>query len=184
MKRIFVAVKVDPDRILLDMISSLKSGLIKESIKWTNLDNIHITLVFLGDTEDKMIDPISTKLGNNCSASGKFRLTIRGLGLFRNLKDPRIIWTGIDPSSDLINLNKSIITGIKEAGIKVEERPFNPHLTLGRIKHLDDREVLDHFLEKYYNTEIQEVQVNEVILYESILKPTGPVYIPIRIYKL
>jgi 2''-5'' RNA ligase len=184
MKRIFIALKVEAGETLLFMISSLKSVLIKDTVKWTNPDNIHITLAFLGDTDGKMIKPISSMLKEKCKGSGKFELIIKGSGVFRNLSDPRIIWTGIEPSEKLMNLNEIIMNGLKDLSIKMEGRPFNPHLTIGRIKHLNDKETLKAVIEQYQNSEIQLIPVNEVILYESILLQSGPVYKPIAKYNL
>jgi 2'-5' RNA ligase len=184
MKRIFIAIKAEAGATLFKIVSSLKSGLIHEGIKWTNLDNIHITLAFLGDTEEDKIKVISSKLKERCERSGNFELYIRGTGVFRNLNDPRIIWAGIEPSEKLTVLINTIINGLNEAGLIIEKRPFKPHLTLGRIKYLNDKQVLEHLMDKYQNAEIQTVPVNEVIIYESILKPTGSLYKPIVIFKL
>jgi RNA 2',3'-cyclic 3'-phosphodiesterase len=184
MKRIFIALKVDPSPALLSLISTLKSVLSRDSIKWTNPENIHITLAFLGDTEENIIENISSMLKEKCAGSGNFELVIKGCGLFRSINDPRIIWTGIKPSENLLQLNETVMKGLKELMIKLEERPFKPHLTLGRIKHVNDKEILRTLTEKFENSEIQIVHVNEVILYESILMVSGPVYKPLAKYSL
>jgi 2'-5' RNA ligase len=184
MKRIFIAIKVEAGDTLLKMISALKSGLRNDIIKWTSPDNIHITLAFLGDTEEKMIKPVCSMLNEQCTGSGEFELIIKGSGVFRSKRDPRIIWTGIEPSEKLIKLNQVIMNGLKELKIKMEVRPFNPHLTIGRIKHLNDTEVLKSLTEQFHNSEIQKVRVNDVVLFESILHPSGPVYEPLAKFKL
>jgi RNA 2',3'-cyclic 3'-phosphodiesterase len=184
MKRIFIAVKVEAGETLLRMISSLKTGLINESIKWTKPENIHITLAFLGDTEEEMIKIISEMLKEKCERSGKFELIIKGSGVFTKNSEPRVIWIGIEQSEKFSQLNGLIKSGLGEAGIGIEDRPFNPHLTLGRIKNIKDKEVLKSLLNGFQNKEIQKVAVNEVILYESILLPAGPVYKPIGKFKL
>ena len=179
MKRIFIALKVEAGNTLLNMISALKSGLKNDSIKWTNPDNIHITLAFLGDTDEKKIKPIISMLYDRCREASKFELSIKGAGVFRNLHDPRIIWTGIEPSDELIKLNAVVMNGLKEFDIKLEDRPFKPHLTIGRIKHLNDSEKLKDLIAQFQYSEIQLVPVNEVILFESILLQSGPVYKPL-----
>lgn len=184
MKRIFIAIKVEPEETLMKMISSCKSALIRDSIKWINPGNIHITLVFLGDTDDTLISNIITMLMEKCENSGGFELIIKGTGVFKNMNDPRIIWTGIEPSDELITLNGLIMNGLTEIGIKTERRPFNPHLTLGRIKHLKPGNNLKELIERYKDVEFQKVSVNEVILFESILHNTGPEYIPVRKFVL
>jgi len=170
--------------MLLNLISSFKSGLIGERIKWTDLENTHITLAFPGNTEEDRIKPIQKMLAEKCKGFGKFEIKLRGSGLFRNINDPRVIWAGISPSDNLLRLNRDIITGLSDAGIVIEDRPFNPHLTLGRIKSISNKEALAALLDNFRNKELQVIPVNEVILYESILKATGPVYKPIAKFLL
>lgn len=179
MKRIFIALKIEAGENLLRMISSYQDRLKKDQIKWTDTSNIHITIAFLGDTEEKTINAIISMLEEKCNGFGQFELILKGSGIFRNISDPRIIWTGIEPSEKLIQLNNLIINGLKELDIKMENRPYKPHLTIGRIKHLNSCELLKALIEEFQNYEIQLVPVNEVILYESILLTTGPVYKPI-----
>lgn len=179
MKRIFIAIKIGAEAKLSGMISSMKSEFPGEGIKWTANDNIHITLAFLGDTEEKKIKNIISMLNALCKTIIKFELTLRGTGVFKSVSDPRILWTGIDPSESLMELNKIVIGGLRESGHEIEERPFNPHLTIGRIKYFKAKEALKKFLDNYTDTVFQKVAVDEVILYESILLPEGPVYKPL-----
>jgi 2'-5' RNA ligase len=184
MKRIFIALKIEAGDTLQEMISSLKSRLSDENIRWTNPENIHITLSFLGDTEEKWIKDINSMLKNKCEGSGRFDLFIKGSGVFRNVNDPRIIWFGIEPSAKLLSLNGSIMKGLTELGINTEDRHFKPHLTIGRIKRLNDKVTLKALIDKYQNLEIQKTMINEVVLYESILLQSGPVYKPLARYNL
>jgi 2'-5' RNA ligase len=184
MKRIFIALKIETGEYFLSMLSSFKSGLSEDMIKWTNPENTHITLAFLGDTEEKTIKDIVSMLKDKCEGSGKFELIIKGSGVFRNLTDPRIIWTGIEQSEKLSHLNDIITTGLKRLGINLEDRPFKPHLTIGRVKHINDKRKLKALIEQFQNSEIQKVPINEVILYESVLLQSGPVYKPLSFINL
>jgi len=184
MKRIFIALKVNAENELLKMISSFKEVLRNDSVKWTHIENIHITLVFLGATQESTINEIIPVLSEKCSGYGSFQLILSGCGIFRSLSDPRIIWTGIQHSDKLTALNTSIISGLKGLNIKLEERPYNPHLTVGRIKSINDVRLLESLLVVYRNTVLQNVYVGEVILYESILLPSGPVYKPLAKFSL
>jgi 2'-5' RNA ligase len=179
MKRIFIALKVEANVTLLKMVSTFKTGLNKEIIRWTDTGNTHITLAFLGDTGENIIYEVSSMLHERCKESGKFELTIKGCGVFRNVNDPRILWIGIEQSRQLDRLNGIIMDGLKDLKIKMEDRPFKPHLTIGRIKHINDKESLKYLIGQFQNIEIQIVPVNEVILYESILHQTGPEYVSI-----
>jgi 2'-5' RNA ligase len=108
MKRIFIAVKIDPGETLLNVISSFKTGLKDEQIKWTESENFHITLAFLGDTEDAKVKAIYNMLRPTCEGFGEFEIMIKGAGVFKNFQDPRIIWTGIETSEKLNKLYDSI----------------------------------------------------------------------------
>jgi RNA 2',3'-cyclic 3'-phosphodiesterase len=176
MKRVFIAVKVDPDDLLLRMISTLQSLLAAEKIKWVDPVNVHITLAFLGDTEEKKIKAIAGMLKDKCSGFQEFDFKLAGAGVFKNYRDPRIIWAGITSQDKLCALENKIAEGLKSIGFVIEERQYKPHLTLGRIKSCRDTENLKSVLEEYRDKLFQVVHVNEIILFESILSQTGPIY--------
>jgi 2'-5' RNA ligase len=184
MKRIFVAVRVEPGSELKRMISSLKSLLASERIKWVDLINIHLTLVFLGDTEEKRLTELSGLLKEKCNGFPVFEFLLSGTGVFKNFRDPRVIWAGIKNSGELNELQSLISAGLKSAGFIFEERQFNPHLTIARIKSVSDNEKLKKVLGNYAGTDFQKVQVKEVILFESILRQEGPIYKQLEKYLL
>lgn len=178
MKRIFIAIKTEPGETLLRIHSSLKSVLGAERITWTDPANIHLTLAFLGETEEELIRAVSVMLKQKCTGFVDFSFSLKGTGIFKNYRDPRVIWIGIEHCEKLVKLNNEINIGLNDAGFKLEVRPFKPHITLGRIKSIKNPAALRSALEKYQDTFIQEVPVTEVILFESILKPSGPEYRP------
>ncbi len=186
MKRIFVAIKVCPGDLLLKTMVSLKAHFTGNIIKWTDMDNIHITLAFLGDTAENKIPAIITALQRACSLTQKFDIILKSSGLFRNINDPRILWIGIDRSETLIRLNSLIRSGLEETGFNVENSSFSPHITIGRVRRnaATDKDMLSAFLNNYRNIIFQTIKVREVILYESILFQSGPVYKPVRIVPL
>ena len=184
MKRLFIAVKTDLEGDLLRMFSSLKATLGAENIKWVDPANLHLTLAFLGDTEEKRIGSLHPMLGEKCSGFGVFDFILAGAGIFKNFRDPRVIWVGIRSAEKLTMLYNLINQGLKNIGFELEERQFRPHLTLGRIKSVRDNDNLKSFLEKYKDTEFQKVEVREVILFESILLQTGPIYKALGNYTL
>lgn len=184
MKRIFIAIRIDPGETLLNIISDFRNTLRDEKIKWAEPVNLHITMAFLGDTEEYKIQAVSQMLSKVCNASGKFNMLIKGTGVFKNLKDPRVIWTGIEHSGEMNKLYNSINAGLKDIGISLEERPFSPHLTLGRIKSIKNTDILKSLITRYMELEIQKQEVNEVILFESMLFHSGPIYKPLGKFTL
>jgi RNA 2',3'-cyclic 3'-phosphodiesterase len=184
MKRIFIAIKVNPEGELLRMFSSLKAAFGAENIKWVDPANLHLTLEFLGDTEEKRIRVLSSMLKDSCAGLGEFDFNLTVTGVFKNFRDPRVLWAGIQSAERLIQLNNIIAEGLKLDGFKIEERQFKPHLTLGRVKSVRDTDNLKTVLDRYRDNQFQIVHVNEVILFESILFQTGPLYKPIGNYPL
>jgi RNA 2',3'-cyclic 3'-phosphodiesterase len=184
MKRVFIALKIDAGPNLMGILYSLRLLTGGEKIIWVDPVNIHLTLAFLGDTEEDRIKIAGLMLKRECSGFREFTFTLKGAGLFKSFHDPRVIWIGIEDSEMLFRLNDNILTGLKDTGFRIEERPFKPHITFGRIKLLKNPEILKSVLDKYNETEIQEVNVGEVILFESILRPAGPLYKPIGRFPL
>jgi len=184
MKRVFIAVKIDPGGELLRIMSSLKALLGAEKIKWVDPLNIHLTLAFLGDTEELRIKAVADMLKERCIGFNEFGFVLAGTGVFKNFRDLRVIWVGIQSTERLSLLYGIIKEGLKLNGFEVEEREFKPHLTIGRIKLIRDTENLKTVLERYKDFEFQTVHVAEVILFESILQQTGAIYKPLGTYNL
>jgi RNA 2',3'-cyclic 3'-phosphodiesterase len=178
-KRIFIAIKLVPGEKLVALFSHLRTSLSKEKIKWTETGNLHVTMAFLGDTEVNRLPAIREKLIQLCKGSGSFDMVIKGAGVFKNFKDPRVIWVGIEPSDALIRLFDAIKKGLGELEIRLEERSFNPHLTLGRIKYLSNPAALATLVSNIADSEFQTQKVEKIILYESVLLPSGPLYKPL-----
>ena len=184
MKRTFIAIKVNTTRTLYDVLDNLKAELKNESVRWVDAGKMHITLAFLGDTSEESIRDVSVMLREKCSGYGRFDFILSGIGVFKTINDPKVIWAGIGNSEKLAELFQKVKDGLEEIGIKTEERDFKPHLTLGRIKWIKDKISLEGIISKFRVQEFQVVTVDEVIFYESILQQTGPLYLPIKVIKL
>lgn len=184
MKRIFIGIKIEADRNFRNLISGVKKELSGEAIKWTDLSNIHITLAFLGDTPEEKLEVLNGMLKQKCENKGRFEITLKGLGLFKSISEPKVFWAGIYQSDHLNTLQSDITAGLIVHGFPTEDRPFSPHLTIGRIKHISDKDKLKIILLKHHSTDIQRVPVTEVIVYESVLRQEGPLYKPLSVIKL
>jgi len=179
MKRTFIAVKAEAGSRLKDTISDMRKKLKDESIKWVDSNNMHITLAFLGDTTEESVEVVSEMIRSCCSGSGEFYFSLKGLGVFRNMNDARVIWAGIEHKEKLVSLFEIIKTGLERAGLRTEERSFSPHLTIGRIKRISNKQILESLIASHKETVFQDVFVRDVIFYESILGHDGPRYIPL-----
>jgi RNA 2',3'-cyclic 3'-phosphodiesterase len=184
MKRLFIAVRTTPDDNFTKLYSSLRNELEGESIKWINPENIHLTLVFLGSTDESRIPGIEKILKSVCNRTQNFEISLKGFGVFKNISDPKVAWAGLYQSDKLATLRESIAEALLEAGYKIEDRPFSPHVTIGRIKSIKDHDRFKMKMLKYHMTDIQRVPVREVILFESILKQEGAVYKQVSAFSL
>jgi 2'-5' RNA ligase len=179
MKRTFIAVKIHPNEKMRMILDHFRQALSGEKIKWVNPDIMHITLAFLGDTDEKMIPVICNKIINLSPDYVPFELIFRGTGVFKNLRDPRVIWIGTEPNKVLQDLKIRIDNELSEYGFEKETREFRPHLTLGRIRGLRNSSPLEMILNQYKEQEVQREHISEIIYYESVLKPEGPEYLPL-----
>lgn len=176
MKRLFVAIKIEPHRELNGILTSLRTKLDHENIKWVDPRNLHLTLAFLGDVEDSKIQTISRVLSGACNRTGPFELVIEGAGVFKNYRDPRIIWLGVRENETLVGLANNIAGGLRSEGFMIEERDFKAHLTIGRIRSVSNTDKLKRALDVYNGKEFQRLDTREIILFESILQHRGPIY--------
>ena len=184
MKRLFAAIKVHPSEEFLSRYYSLKRNLKDEKIRWVDPENIHITLKFFGETPEHHIPAINAALQQSAAGHATFDLSITSTGIFGSSYQPKVIWFGIEPHEDIIRLSESILTELEKTGIERDRQNFVPHLTIARIKQLEDKKyfqkVIDHNKEDF----IQKEEVNEFHLFESMLKPGGAEYTVIGSYSL
>lgn len=184
MKRLFIAIKIHPSVKYIDTFKQISSSLRHERIKWVEPENMHLTLKFLGETDEKKIPEINLALQQAVAVSVPFSLKISNTGIFGSRYDPKVIWFGIEKHPELEKLAQNIFGGLQLCGWQPDRQNFVPHLTIGRIKELNDKQLFQKTISHYHTLEIQEEKVSEVVLYESILKREGPQYIAVSRFML
>jgi len=176
MKRLFIAIDILLNKDIIEKINMLRNELAGERIKWAEAHQYHITLQFLGSVEISGISAINDSLEKvTCSFRG-FSMEIKEFGVFKNFRDPRVLWIGFSPCKELTLLKDAIDEEMLKFGFEKSDKLFSPHLTIARIKFLRAKQKLEDLAYSFKNTIFQEVEVREIILYESILKPAGPEY--------
>lgn len=176
MKRLFVAIHIRPSEKLIHAIRKIKDNLSDDQIKWVNEDLLHITLKFMGETPDKEIDQIIHRLKKSVAGFSSFDFQISGFGYFGNSKFPRVLWLGIDAPENLQMLYQNIQKALKNYGPAEKKELFKPHLTIGRVRNFKSVTALFETEAEFADTVFQNITVKEIILYESFLKPDGPVH--------
>jgi RNA 2',3'-cyclic 3'-phosphodiesterase len=179
--RTFIAIELSEEirQSLQSTILRYQGLLPSGSVKWVATKNLHLTLKFLGDTPLDMISPIQDQLDNLTASVAAFNFMAAAAGLFPSARKPRVIWVGLDHKVDLAMLSKGLDDALEPLKIDREERPFSPHLTIGRVY----QGLADELLLKIGETilrnqpgEIGKVMVDHISLIKSDLLPGGPVY--------
>ena len=133
MKRTFIAIKTEPGEKIRDCISHCKTCLKGEKIKWVNPVQLHFTLAFLGDTSPEQVVQTGHMLKRIIPAYDAPTVLYRGLGLFRNMRDPKVLWIGLDIDPVLRKLKAELDEIMKSVDIimkKVETvMPAKPEET-------------------------------------------------------
>ena len=154
------------------------------TIKWVNPEQLHLTLRFFGDTEEKELKWMPEVIKNTTEQQHSFSLSLSSLGVFKNVAQPRVIWIGCSCPAELSDLKTSIDQAFDKHHFPADNKPFSPHLTLGRIKALYEKARLAELIRRYQEQILYKQQVDRIVLYESILKKAGPEYFPLHTFNL
>jgi 2'-5' RNA ligase len=176
--RSFLAFKLPPD--IKNIIRRVSDNLRKmpAEVKWVKTDNIHLTIVFLGQVKGTELEGVKGAAGAVCAEFGPFEVALEGVGCFPNRRRPRVLWLGLKADLDRLNAFRDALQeGLKPFGIKEEKRLFRPHLTLGRIRKPGKmaRSFEDRFFE-YHDLGSADYLLSDLILFKSTLKPGGAEY--------
>jgi 2'-5' RNA ligase len=179
--RSFIAIDL-PTKIQtrLDRVSAqLQERLDDVPVRWVPVENIHLTLKFLGDVSESNLKVLKDVLKTVVANHDQFEISIGGLGAFPKARRPRVIWIGIESPPELAAVQRNIESETARLGYARERRPFSPHLTLARVSRgagaRDVRkvaEVLNNFRVGFLGV----ARVEAVRMYRSELQPGGAVY--------
>jgi 2'-5' RNA ligase len=187
--RLFVAIFPPPEVIesLADAIRRLSGLLPPEAVTWTGREKIHLTLNFLGGTDPLRMERLEGMLEAICQTGRRHLLQARGVGCFPNMRRPRIIWAGLpEPPPGLASLKEKLDQGLKSLAFPTEDRPFHPHLTIGRVKELDarHRHAFTDKLRAWSAAPFGQWAVTKIDLMQSVLFPKGASYSVLRSFPL
>jgi len=182
MKRIFVAVTVSEevkDRIKPVLDELAKTG---ADLKLVSVFNLHFTLKFLGDVDERKIPEIERKLESIAQKVKYFEISLRGVGVFPSLDRISVVWIGVEDSK-LVSLMKMV--GKELAYLKKNDHEEEvAHLTIARVKTERNKEKLQEFVKKFEKKEFGTMKVDKLILFESELKREGAVHKVVREWAL
>jgi len=185
--RCFIAIDL-PDQILskLAQKTSEYKKKLPPVVRWVKPENIHLTLKFLGEITPQEVKSIELQLDAIGSKHTPFDLTFSENGVFPNWNRPRILWVGLIHTDALFSLVDEIETELQSIGIPPENRPFSPHITIGRFKDFAKPGEIDLIKQNFCDEVVldETMTITEIYLYQSILHPSGPEYTRLQITKL
>jgi 2'-5' RNA ligase len=181
MLRTFIAVNPPPE--ILKKVARIskyfQSQTPAEGLKWSGIENYHLTLKFLGDVSEKDLPQIKAILAEAAETQPAFEMTLEGLMFFPNVKKPNAVLLGVPGGKPLAALHQQLDTGLQAAGVPSDKRRFTPHLTLARIRRSVSRDgaaKIGETLSQFKVDALGPFKINEVHLYQSELTPKGSIY--------
>ncbi len=172
--RTFISVHVRAERSLVKILEALAA--MGRPLKAIAAEQLHVTPKFLGDTRVDAVKEISRVVGAAAVNETAFELRIVGLGAFPRPDRPTVIWAGlVDGSGTLKRLAEALENQLEPLGFPREHRPFEPHLTLARVKSKPPGQLFD-LLRSHQGTEFGTATIASVCLMRSELTPAGSRY--------
>jgi RNA 2',3'-cyclic 3'-phosphodiesterase len=181
--RAFIALPASADvkRQIAEIQSELKSA--HAEVKWDLPDKFHLTLKFLGNCEPSKIETLGSALAKKIRPCPKITLVYDSLGVFPDLRNPRVVWIGVKAGQALTDLRSTIENVCAECGFLKEDRAFHPHITLGRVKSTQN---IVHLTDAIKTITFEPIKLNcsEVLLMKSDLRPGGSIYSILKSFPL
>jgi RNA 2',3'-cyclic 3'-phosphodiesterase len=171
--------------IAIEIPSEVKSAFVElqndlrgagADVAWTNPDNVHLTLKFLGEIDKKLVSKVEQVCLETISSMSPFNLSINRIGLFPNERHPRVLWIGLGGEIETLEkLQERLDERLADIGFEIEEKDFQPHLTVGRIRSNKNlREMLKR--SDGYSLPTLSFVVEEIVLMKSDLLSSGACY--------
>ena len=174
--RLFIAtpISLEVEKELARIISELKN--IGGPVNWVAPANIHLTLKFLGEINERLIPQIKYILNQVSSKHPSISSGLNGLGAFPDYRRPRVFWVGLERGAEeLSKIANEIDHSAHILGCEKENRPFKAHLTLGRVKFPQGLEKLCESV-KEFKVEPKQLIFDRIVLFKSTLTPRGSIY--------
>lgn len=149
-------------------------------VKWVDLANLHLTLKFLGNTPEEKIPLLTEALRAAAADTKPFALQLEGIGTFPRTTSPKVLWVGVHHGTEsLLKLAEAVEKTCVDLGFAAEDRPFSPHLTIGRVLSRNHLAPLIKQLQLAIFCGKTRAEISHLTLFRSILSPKGSIYTPL-----
>ena len=181
--RAFVALEMSGN--VVDSIVQAQKELeaTRADVKLVERENLHLNLKFLGEISEAQVADVRSRLGA-LSLKGA-EIAVRGVGAFPSPNRPRVVWAGVAEEQEqlVVPIARSVISALEGIGER-DDRPFRPHITLGRVRSGRNARELSEFIRHNSGREFGTAGLKEIRLKSSTLTPSGPVYRDEGVYPL
>jgi 2'-5' RNA ligase len=181
--RTFLAVELPAEirQKIASVIQALQAAGVR-GVRWVAVNNIHLTLKFYGDVSPASLEALKGMIRQEAARCTAFDIAVRGVGTFPSPHRARVLWVGLDAPPALAALQHAVEVNSIPLGYAAEERPFSPHLTIGRVnQHVLPAELdaIAAALQKAGSPLIGSTSVTQITLFRSDLNPGGSIYTPL-----
>ncbi len=175
--RVFTALEIG--KAVRERLTDVQHHLRKSEAKvsWVLPENMHVTMVFLGDTYGLIVRALAEALTPLSAELTACDFEVAGLGYFGSRRSPHVIWAGLrETPGPLHGLYRTVHTTVERLGLKLDQRPFKAHITLGRVRSARHADTLLPMLDKFRDTCFGVTEADRLLIMRSILGAQGVKY--------
>jgi len=172
--RAFISADIVPDETLVSVLRELAGS--RADLKIVKPELMHVTLKFLGDTDEKMTEEIASRMRDAVKDFSPFSIRLYGMGAFPSLSNIRVVWVGIEDGKPLGEIARKLDISIGELGFERDKKGFVPHLTLARTRTGRNFANVQEILRRNGATDYGQYLIDRILLKKSVLSPMGPTY--------
>lgn len=176
--RAFISADIAPNERLVSLLRQLAMS--RADLKVVRPELLHVTLKFLGDTEEGMVNQIEELIKDCTKGVPPFTVRLRGMGAFPSMSNIRVVWVGMEDAQPLGEIAKRLDDSLKALGFETDTKGFKPHLTLARTRSPRNIANLQDIIKENAASDFGNYPVRSVHLKKSVLNPQGPTYSVVR----
>jgi len=170
----FIAVDIPPSPPLESFAEEVRSA--SASLKVVSTGQLHLTVKFLGDTEEGLVPEVVATIREACADVQPFPITVRGTGAFPSLSRMNVVWVGVEGAESIGRIAGDLEASLEPLGFAAERRPWKAHVTLARVKGHRDLDRVRSILETRRDEVFGSHRVDRVHLKKSVLTAGGAQY--------